>query len=81
MNPKCICGHEIAFPGRSNVRRCPECHSLQVRDPDGIWVFETTSSVEDYGERTMYIERRRSKRAKDNPQVVTQIRSNSECCC
>jgi hypothetical protein len=79
MKPKCLCGQEIAFTGRSNVRRCPECHSLQVRDTDGIWVFETTPSVEDFGERTMYIERR-SKRVKDYPQVVTQVESNSESC-
>lgn len=54
MKQTCICGHPISF-GRSNVKRCPVCHSLQVRDWDGIWVFEYVPYTSGLGSSTMFI--------------------------
>ena len=54
MKPTCICGNPISF-GRSNVKRCINCHSLQVRDFDGIWIFEYTDPTSGLGASTLFI--------------------------
>ena len=60
MKPTCICGNPISF-GRSNVKRCSVCHSLQVRDWDGIWVFEYVPCTSGLGSSTLFIPRKERK--------------------
>lgn len=55
--PSCLCGHPITF-NRSNVRRCIQCHALQVRDYDGTWIFEATEFPWDTGASTLFIPRK-----------------------
>ena len=54
MKPTCICGQPVYF-GRSNVKRCINCHSLQVRDYDGSWIFEYTDPTSGLGASTLFI--------------------------
>lgn len=60
MSPTCLCGQPFTF-GRSNVRRCIQCHALQVHDYDGIWIFEATEFPWDTGASTLFIPRKERK--------------------
>lgn len=55
---QCLCGTPITF-GRSNVRRCPNRHSLHVRDYNGIWIYENTDPESGLGTSTMFIRKGR----------------------
>lgn len=58
MKPTCICDEAITF-GRRNSRRCPKCHSLQIRDHDGYWVYEYTEETSGLSESAVFIPRKR----------------------
>ena len=60
MKPQCICGQPVYF-GRSNVKRCSVCHSLQVRDWDGIWIFEYVPYTSGLGTSTVFIPKKERK--------------------
>lgn len=60
MKPQCLCGQAIQF-GRRNVMRCVKCHALQVRDYDGLWIFEASEFAEDNGSSTLFIPKERGR--------------------